>query len=412
MSNLEILLSSEATGQMWNICLWDPQTGSTLKTYKGHASKAKTTGFVSNTFLVSAQPTKPLLNVWNLNKHEQKPLKYITPGNLHSLSPSPCGHYLVGTADERIYLWQTCNGKLLKLLNNGHYQRINVVKFTPDSSQFVTAGEDGNVIVWFLNNSQPRFCWSHHSLGVTDLVIGHGDSGLTARVFTASKDQTAKVYCLNSGQMLLDIEFNSMLTSLAVDSAEESGFVGTKEGVIQSFSLKSAPRDLKLSESEGAGNTFKGHSSAVTCLSVSMDGQVLASGSEDCNVKLWHIKSRQCIRVLPHKGAITTLFFMLPKRGMLVPEDFQADRTLSLLEKTVMDKSVIHSDLFSLDIICNENDKNQVKELSARAFLTSGSGSESFKATHTDEVDHDQVKHLKSINHKLYEAAAKAILKE
>ena len=197
MSNLEILLSSEATGQMWNICLWDPQTGATLKTYKGHASKPKTTGFISNTFLVSAQPTKPLLNVWNLNKHEQKPLKYITPGILQSLSPSPCGHYLVGTADEKIYLWQTCNGKLLKLLNNGHYQKINLVKFTPDSSQFVTAGEDGNVIVWFLNSSQPRFCWSHHSLGVTDLVIGHGDSGLTTRVFTASKDQTAKVYCLN-----------------------------------------------------------------------------------------------------------------------------------------------------------------------------------------------------------------------
>ena len=219
---------------------------------------------------------------------------------------------------------------------------------------------------------------------------------------------------LNSGQLLLNIEFNSMLTALAIDSAEESGFVGTKEGVIQSFSLKSAPRDLKMSENEGPENTFKGHTSIVTCLSVSMDGQVLASGSEDSNVKLWHIKSRQCIRVLPHKGSITTLFFMLPKRGMLTPEHFQADRTLALLEKTVMDKNVINSDIFSLDIISSNGEKEPVKEFSARTFLSSGSSSDSgsFKNTHTDEVDHDQVKHLKSINHKLYEAAVKAILKE
>ena len=46
-------------------------------------------------------------------------------------------------------------------------------------------------------------------------------------------------------------------------------------------------------------NTF---SSAVTCLSVSIDGQALVSGSNDKNVKIWHINSHQCMRTIPHHG--------------------------------------------------------------------------------------------------------------
>ena len=30
----EVLLTNDASGQMWNTCLWDPNTGSTLGTFK------------------------------------------------------------------------------------------------------------------------------------------------------------------------------------------------------------------------------------------------------------------------------------------------------------------------------------------------------------------------------------------
>ena len=92
---LEVLLSSESTGQMWNMCVWDPSTGSSLRTYKGHSTKAKTASFIGNSYMISVQPTKPLLNVWMIKQHEQQPLKYTTPGELDSLAASPSGQYLV-----------------------------------------------------------------------------------------------------------------------------------------------------------------------------------------------------------------------------------------------------------------------------------------------------------------------------
>ena len=43
-------------------------------------------------------------------------------------------------------------------------------------------------------------------------------------------------------------------------------------------------------------------SKQVCCLTVTLDGTKLISGSKDSSVKLWDIISRQCIRTMPHKG--------------------------------------------------------------------------------------------------------------
>ena len=176
---------------------------------------------------------------------------------------------------------------------------------------------------------------------------------------------------------------------------------------------------MKSLESEE--HCYKGHTANVTCLTASLDGQMLASGSEDCSVRLWHVASHQCLRVLPHKGVITTLFFMLPKPGMLVLDDFQADRTLALLEKTVMPdtKNMLKNDIFSLDIITNDDtakEEQGFEEPSARDLLGIGISTQhpilptSIENDPTDEDD--QIKVLKSTNQKLYQAAVKAILKE
>ena len=45
-------------------------------------------------------------------------------------------------------------------------------------------------------------------------------------------------------------------------------------------------------------------SKQVTCLSVSLDGTKLASGSHDCTVKIFDVFSGQCVRTLNHKGEI------------------------------------------------------------------------------------------------------------
>jgi len=49
------------------------------------------------------------------------------------------------------------------------------------------------------------------------------------------------------------------------------------------------------------------YSGSVTCLSISMDGSTLASGSSDATVRLWNTQSQQCIKVIQHAGLLLAL---------------------------------------------------------------------------------------------------------
>ena len=124
---------------------------------------------------------------------------------------------------------------------------------------------------------------------------------------------------------------------------------------------------------------------------------------------------------MPPKGVVTTLSYMMPKLGMLDSEAYTADMTLPLLEKTVVDKNVFLSDLYAVDIITNNqvSDEGTKAEPKARQLILAGGGDNSGVTSQNKSYDDDEgtdvnseIKKLKAINNKLYEAAVKAILKE
>lgn len=127
-THLEVLLTSESSGQFWNSCLWDPGSGSALTTYKGHTSVARTLTLVGDTFLVSARPSKPVLNLWHLNRHEQQPQVISTPGPCTALAATPSGKYLAGGIKDKVYVWQTGNGILHRYvsLSSSNISRPNL----------------------------------------------------------------------------------------------------------------------------------------------------------------------------------------------------------------------------------------------------------------------------------------------
>jgi len=342
----EVLLTGDSTGQMWNLCAWDPLSGAALTTFKGASTAANTLTFLSDELIISAQPKKPLLNIWQINRHEQQPDKLVVPGPVTALAASQSGKFLVCAVGDKMFVWQTCNGVLHRVLSKcGHYQDITVIKFTDDGSHFVSAGKDGNVLVWNLleviskhhlpgqaadRTDAPVAKHSHsdHKMPVTGLHLSEG--GIRARIFTSSLDHTCKVYNLADGRMLLDVSFAVRLTSVAVDFGQSSVYLGSAKGTIHTFGLLSPPRDLKVTMEKDESNTFGGrHSDEVTCLSASLDGLTIASGSLDQDVRLWHVKSRQCLRTVGHKGPITVVKFLAPPRTMLEPDTFQPGLVLT-----------------------------------------------------------------------------------
>nr|XP_020483297.2 WD repeat-containing protein 18-like [Labrus bergylta] len=149
---------------------------------------------------------------------------------------------------------------------------------------------------------EPRHVLSRHSLPITDLHCGL--MGAQARIATASLDQTVKVWELSSGELLLSILFDVEIMSVTFDPCEYFLFCGGSDGNIFQVSLcsQSLSRDKSFTSDNDGNQVFKGHRNLVTCLSVSMDGTLLLSGSHDETVRLWDIQSKQSVRCLSHKG--------------------------------------------------------------------------------------------------------------
>lgn len=59
----------------------------------------------------------------------------------------------------------------------------------------------------------------------------------------------------------------------------------------------------------------QGHGNNVTCVSYSVDGEVIATGGEDGKIKFWNVSSGFCtITFSEHSNAITEIVFSRNKK--------------------------------------------------------------------------------------------------
>ncbi|XP_026751609.1 WD repeat-containing protein 18 [Galleria mellonella] len=364
---LEVLITCDSNNPLWTTCVWDPHTGTNLMTYKGGGTaEMKTLSLIGNDYIAAVERTKPILHVWPLNSQQTvQGMRFILPGKANALAITRDGSFIAAGIDEKIYLWQTSSGNLLTIINR-HYQKVVAIKFTADGRFFVSAAEDGMVMVWSLvavaahpevehiaqtiaGQHDPVYIFSDHSLPVTDLYISK--TGMHGRLTTVSCDRLCKIYDLASGEMLLNLVFDVPLSAITMDVLELNIFIGTTEGKIHQFSLTNPPRSRDvLINIENNCSTFHGHTKIVNCLSVSLDGETLMSGSSDEQVILWHIPSLQPIRTIRHKGPVTNAFFTV-NFPAIFEQDFSPNIILHSLDRTLEKDS---DDVTEIEVLVNK----------------------------------------------------------
>ncbi|XP_029957748.1 WD repeat-containing protein 18 [Salarias fasciatus] len=323
---VEVMLSTDSASPLWNCSVFDLDTGSSLLSYRGGTSAARTLCLLRGDFLLSAPPGKNFINVWEVQRKDQLQQKILVPGVVTCLSASPDGLFLAAGVSEAVYLWEVSSGKLLSVLSR-HYQDVTCLQFTDDGSHFVSGAKDNLVLVWGLSSviqldlspaPEPRHVLSRHSLPITDLQCGM--MGAQGRIATASLDQTVKLWELSSGELLLSVLFDVEIMAVTFDPCEYFLFCGGSDGNIFQVSLCSQSRDRQFQSDSEGNQVFKGHRNMVTCLSVSMDGSLLLSGSHDETVRLWDIQSKQSVRCLSHKGPVTNAVIMAAPANMFIPD--------------------------------------------------------------------------------------------
>lgn len=396
----------------------------------GGATTAHALSFINSEFLISANNSKPLLHIWPVNSQEQvSGLRFVVPGKVTALTVSPDGVYCVAAVSEVIYIWQISTGSMVAMISR-HYQSVTRLEFTDDGSHFLSAGHDGLLLVWKLSSvliatmnykeAAPLQTFSNHTLPITDIHVGNG--GMRAMVASVSLDRSCRIYDLASATQLLSLVFPDALTSVTMDRLDAKVYVGTANGHIYEFSLQSPPRsrEYHMNNVANAKQQFIGHKAAVTCLSISLDGETLVSGGVDESVHLWHIPSKQLIRSIPHKGAVTNAKFVLAPKAMFDQElklnlitnsfkrmiDRKADEPIEIVVLHSIDSNIDH-EIDSSNCGVFESGSIAMQSKQTNGFNSSADGNLS-------EIDQlrAEVNRLKKINKELFEHSIKTVLRD
>ncbi|KAK4290610.1 hypothetical protein Pmani_036500 [Petrolisthes manimaculis] len=243
-----------------NVCVSAAQYHTTL----GMMVVAFTTGdFV----LLDMNDKAALIHSLNISKQTVSSVAMNPSGDWIALGVSSLGQLMV-------WEWQS-ESYILK--QQGHFNNIRVVTYSPDGQNLVTGGEDGKVKVW---STQSSFCF---------VTFTEHTSAITGLVFT------------QSGRAILSSSLDG--TVRAFDMSR-----------YRNFKTLTSPRPTQFS-----------------CLTVDCSGELVAAGGQDAhNIYLWSLKTGRLLEVLGgHEGPVVSLQFS-PVPGSTLLASTSWDGTLKV----------------------------------------------------------------------------------
>lgn len=206
--------------------------------------------------------------------------------------------------DKTIKLWETLTGKLITTLIS-HSDIVYSVAISIECDFLVSSSRDQTIKLWGITGTLIRTLNGHEG-GVRSVCIS-SDSKL---IISGSDDTTVKVWSIVGSCLSTFFGHHAFVRSVLV----------TEE-----FFVISASSDklIKLWNMSGTCiHTFEGHNSDVTSLSLA--GDILASSSGDSTVKLWQIKTKECIKTYTGDssiGPVNSVYISPDKQLILAAQD-------------------------------------------------------------------------------------------
>ncbi|KAG7882452.1 hypothetical protein KL907_001058 [Ogataea polymorpha] len=178
-----------------------------------------------------------------------------------------------------VYEWQS-ESYILK--QQGHFDAMNCLAYSPDGSRIVTASDDGKIKIWDVVSGFCLATFEEHTSAVTQVVFAKKGQVM----FSSSLDGTVRAWDLIRYRnfRVFTSTTRRQFSCLAVDPSGEIVCAGSlDEFNIQVWSVQTAQLLDQLA----------GHEGPVSCLSFGSEGSpLLASASWDKTIRIWDIFSR------------------------------------------------------------------------------------------------------------------------
>lgn len=228
-------------------------------------------GFSNGVFGLYEMPEFNMIHTLSISQNDIDFVTINKSGEWLAFGASKLGQLLV-------WEWQS-ESYILK--QQGHFDSMNSLVYSPDGQKIITTADDGKIKVWDVNTGFCIVTFTEHTSGVTACEFAKRGNVL----FTSSLDGSIRAWDLIRYRNFRTFTAPTRLSfsSLAVDPSGE---------VVCAGSLDSFDIHIWSVQTGQLLDRLAGHEGPVSSLAFAPNGGVVVSGSWDHTVRIWSIFDR------------------------------------------------------------------------------------------------------------------------
>jgi periodic tryptophan protein 2 len=228
-------------------------------------------GFSNGVFMLYEMPGFNMIHTLSISQDDIDFVAINRTGEWLAFGATRLGQLLV-------WEWQS-ESYILK--QQGHFDTMNSLVYSPDGQRIVTTADDGKVKVWDINSGFCIVTFTEHSSGVTACEFAKKGNVL----FTSSLDGSIRAWDL--------IRYRNFRTFTAPTRLSFSCMAVDPSGeVVAAGSLDSFDIHIWSVQTGQLLDQLSGHEGPVSALAFAPNGSVLLSGSWDRTARVWSIFNR------------------------------------------------------------------------------------------------------------------------
>ncbi len=276
--------------------------------------------------LLAAGDVNHEIHVWQVGT--QQPLLTLeAEGWVWSVAFSPSGRLLASSANRLVCLWDVQTGQCVRSLQ-GYASRIFSIAFSTDGKYLISGSEDHLIRIWDVETGELLHCLDGHTDEVRSIAV-HSHGHWFA---SAGCDRTIRLWDLNSRVCLGQTDVQASVIESIAFSADGTQLIASGDHTVQRWRINAhqlpadTPTETPLNKATqiqalpiaqhpsspvlSLQQSLHGHTAPVRAVACCPVGDCFASGSDDHTIRIWSLKTGECLRTLySHTSWISSICF-------------------------------------------------------------------------------------------------------